>query len=124
MGRTTLREKNMDAIEFWQQVQALLDPEHKHKIFYRVYYDDSGTVLFYTMEDLPGNYLEIDQETFARSDGNLKVIKGKLVKPSVSLSQKLVPSDQGTACHQNNVAIIASSAQAKFWNLKYYDQDS
>lgn len=114
----------MDAIEFWQQVQALLDPEYEPKIFYRVYYDDSGTVLFYTMEDLPGNYLEIDQETFARSDGNLKVIKGKLVKPSVSLSQKLVPSDQGTACHLNNVAIISSGTQAKFWNLKYYDQDS
>lgn len=114
----------MDAIDFWQQVQVLLDPLPEQKIFYRVYYDSTGRVLFYSMEDLPGNYLEIDHETFARSDGNLRVIYGKLVRPSVNVSQKLVPSDQGTACHVNNVAIISNDAQAKFWNLKYYDQDS
>ena len=114
----------MDALDFWQQVQALLDPVQDPRIFYRVYYDHTGCVLFYSMEDLPGNYLEIDQQIFAHSDGNLRVINGKLVKPSIQVSKKLVPSDQGTACHVDNVAIVSNSQPAKLWSLKYYDQDS
>ena len=124
MGGGALCGKNMDYLDFWREVEPLLDPVPSAKVFYRVYFDDQGKVLFYSMEDLPGNYLDIDRETFERADGNLRLKNGKLFKPAQTVSQKLVPSNQGTACHPNNVAIVDKQANSKLWKLKYYDRDS
>jgi hypothetical protein len=46
---------------------------------YRLYYNDDGTPKFYTMEDLPGQYIAVDLETFERGRydivvKNLKVL--------------------------------------------------
>jgi hypothetical protein len=46
--------------EFWD---ILFDVPVTRPIFYRAYYNDQGWVECYTMEDLPGNYIDIDQTT-------------------------------------------------------------
>jgi hypothetical protein len=114
----------MDYLEFWQQVEHLLEPVKHTKTFYRVYYNEHGQVLFYSMEDLPGNYLDIDKDTFARSDPQAKVINGKLVPIRLPNSVKLVPSKQGQACHPENIMVVTQNEPRQLWNLKYYDQDS
>jgi hypothetical protein len=114
----------MDTVDFWQQVAELLEPVPDHETRYRVYYDSTGQVLFYTMEDLPGNYLDIDRETYARADSKARVQNGKLVAAATRVSSKLVPDNQGQPCHPQNVAIVSDSDQNTKWKLKHYDRAS
>ena len=50
----------MTEAEFW----AALAPQEIVAVTYRLYYDDLGYPLFYSMEDLPGKYIDIDQTTY------------------------------------------------------------
>jgi hypothetical protein len=98
--------------------------EQPSPVFYRLYYDEQGYPLFYSMEDLPGNYIDIDQETYAQSSSKVRVVNGKLTKNNRSVTAKLVPSDHGTACDPNNVCIVVSENQPHIkWSLKKNDQN-
>lgn len=113
----------MDYIDFWRQVEPLLDPVDPARIFYRVYYDDNGQVLFYSMQDLPGNYLDIDIEDYRLANGNAVVRNGQLVHPRHVRGCKLAPSLEGTPCHPNSVMIVTNATPHQKWKLKYYESD-
>ena len=101
---------SMTEEEFWK---ILLDVPEPKPIFYRLYYNDDGTPIVYTMEDLPGKYIEIDQPTYARSAVNVKVINGKIVEVVPrQYVQKLTPSDQGTPCHPTNVCVVVNTTDS------------
>lgn len=102
--------------EFWK---ILLDVPPPKPIFYRAYYNNEGWVECYTMEDLPGNYIEIDQQTYTISP-RARVINGKLItiKPT-GLISKLVPSNTGTTCHVNDVCIVVDCETNTKWSLKH-----
>ena len=106
--------------EFWSILAAMPEPQ---PVFFRLYYDNRGHPLFYSMEDLPGNYIEIDVETFRSNDVNVKVRNGKIVKINPRHSSKLVPSESGTACHANDVAVVVTTKENCKWNLKNYESD-
>ena len=103
---------------FWQ---ALAEPvPAPAPIFFRLYYNDRGEPVTYSMEPLPGNYIEIDAETYHRSRSNIRVVNGKLVpvvyKRSVS---KLTPSTAGTPCSVENVSVVIAEDQPHIkWSLK------
>jgi hypothetical protein len=44
--------------------QALPEPA---PVFYRLYHDDEGKPLFYSMADVPGTYIDIDRDTFVKN---------------------------------------------------------
>lgn len=95
-------------------------PNSPAQIFYRLYYDDHGDLLFYSMEDLPGNYIEIDQKAFAASASNVKVINGQLKYLTTTKTKKIVPgNDIGTACHPNDVCVVVDPTQVHVkWSYK------
>jgi hypothetical protein len=71
------------------------------------------------MEDHPGNYIEIDRETFVNSATNVRVVNGKLTIIKHSAVHKLVPGSSGTACHPDDVTIVVNENNSNIkWILK------
>jgi hypothetical protein len=99
----------MNKEEFWSILQAIPEPK---QVFYRLYYDNTGAPIIYSMEDLSGNYIEVDQPTYVLAPFNVKVIDGKLVyiKPVITV-KKLQPSIDGTACNPQDVCIVVDTDQ-------------
>jgi hypothetical protein len=95
--------------EFWSILQATTEFK---PVFYRLYYNDDGTPIIYSMEELSGNYIEVDQQTYVLTPFNVRVVDGKLVyiKPVVTV-KKLQPGDQGTACDPGDVCIVVNENQ-------------
>jgi hypothetical protein len=99
---------DMTEQEFWQILQSAPEPM---PIFYRLYYSDNGTPIIYSMEELPGNYIEVDQETYVLAPFNVRVVNGRLtyIKPVISI-KKLQPNDlSGTACDPRDVCVVVDS---------------
>lgn len=108
----------------WQELLAIHQtlPEPK-QIFYRLYYNESGTPLSYSMEDLPGTYIELDQETFSQGASNIRVRDGKIVELTWKTAARLEPTEhQGTPCHPNDVAVVvAQDLPHQKWNKQTYE---
>ena len=86
---------------------------------YRVYHDDEGVPLFYSMEEKPGKYIEIDQQTFNDPPKYARVIDGKLVELKINPVLKLKPNGQGTPCHTQDVSIVVNESQIHTkWSLE------
>jgi len=107
--------------DFWSILHSMPEP---NPVFYRLYYDDRGLPLFYSMADEPGTYIEIDQATFARSASNVRVRDGKLVEVTWSTTSKLVPGNSGSPCHPDNVAVIVARDQPHTrWSKQTYESN-
>jgi len=91
-------------------------------IFYRLYYNKEGVPLFYSMEDLPGNYLELTQEQYAQGKSNIRVRDGRIVELTWTTSYKLVPGQTGTPCDPRDVAVVSNKDTATHWSKRTYEQ--
>ena len=108
----------MQIDEFWSILHDMPEPK---PVFFRLYHQD-GVPLFYSMEDLPGTYIEIDAETFSRSPMHVRVRDGRLVESIWRTTAKLVPSDTGTACYPDNVAIVVAETEPhQRWSKQTYE---
>jgi len=89
-------------------------------IFFRLYYNERGEPVSYSMDDLPGNYIEIDAETYQRSRFNVRVVNGKLVPVVYKRpTSKLKPDATGTPCSIENVSVVVAEDQPHIkWSLK------
>ena len=95
-------------------------PELK-PVFYRLYYNDNGSLICYSMEDLPGNYIELDVDTYRRSPSNVRVVDGKLKEfQPKGLVTKLKPGGPlGTPCHPADISIVVDQNQPHIkWSLE------
>ena len=106
----------MTEAEFWAALSPLPDPL---PATYRLYHTDTGLPLFYTMEQPPGKYVEIDPETYARAPANVRIVDGKLTYPKIAPELRLHPSDTGTPCHLTSISIVVDEAEPHTkWILK------
>jgi hypothetical protein len=103
--------------EFWSILKDVTEPK---PIFYRLYHNDDGSPIIYSMEVLPGNYIEVDPSTYALAPFNVKVIDGKLtyIKPVITV-KKLQPNDlTGTACDSRDVCVVVDTDQTHIkWTM-------
>ena len=105
--------------DFWSILHNMPKPK---PVFYRLYHDDQGHPLFYSMEDCPGTYIEIDQETFAHNSMNVRVRDGRLIEITWATTTKLVPGNSGSPCHPDNVAVIVAEDQPhQRWSKQTYE---
>jgi hypothetical protein len=108
---------------FWIAFNSQPDIEPP-KIFYRLYYNKLGHPLFYSMEDLPGNYIEIDKDTYHQSARNIRIVNGAIKQIFTSATSKLVPANYGTCCSPDDVCIVVDSAESFIkWGKKNYEPD-
>jgi hypothetical protein len=102
--------------EFWSALAPL--PIQDTPCF-RLYYDDHGFPLFYSMQEEPGNYIEIDQETYINPPKHVQVIDGKLKVLTANPIAKLMPGEQGTSCAIDDVCIVVDESVPHIrWSLK------
>ena len=107
--------------QFWSILHNMPEPL---PVSYRLYHDDQGRPLFYSMETVPGTYIEIDQTTFARGASNVRVRDGKLIEITWATTTKLVPGNSGSPCHPDNVAVIVAEDQPHTkWSKKTYESN-
>ena len=91
--------------EFWANYRW---PDPK-PIFYRLYHDDLGNPVIYTMEDLDGKYIDVTREQYTAADYKIKVIDGKLVpQQREQLIRKLKPASSGVSCHPQDITIVVA----------------
>lgn len=84
---------------------------------FRLYYDESGRVLFYTCEKPEGNYIVIDAITFAEARPDVRVVDGNILKSIANyVLVKFKPSNSGTMCEVDDINII--SDRGVYWDLK------
>ena len=115
-----MTDRPMTEEEFW----AALAPVNPPKIFYRLYYDDRGRPLFYSMEDLPGNYIELDQETYQRAPSHARVRNGVFVEIVTEEIKKLVPGEEGTSCSPQDICIVVDESEPHIkWSIKIDETD-
>lgn len=104
---------------FWQAVADHNWERPEVKLEFRLYYKKDGSVLYYSMEDLPGDYIVVDRFTFDQARFDVRVKDGMIIKQNHPASWKLVPSTQASyACHADDVAIVVPE---KFENKKYWE---
>jgi hypothetical protein len=94
----------MNEEEFWAALAP--EPPPVIRVIYRLYYNDQGFPLFYSQEDLPGNYIDIDHATYVNPPKNVRVIDNKLVVSTISEVSRLRPHERGTPCHPNDVSVV------------------
>lgn len=103
---------------FFDAVSKLQQPNGK--VEYRLYYNsDNGEPLFYSCDNLPGSYIVVDAETYARGQYNIQIKQGKIHQLDKFKYIKLVPGNNGIPTHISNVMIIDPTSELK-WSKKQY----
>lgn len=109
---------------FWKAFNNWV-PEPPKPVFYRLYHNDDGTPICYSMEDLPGKYIELTLEEYRLSPPNVCVVNGhlKVITPA-SVVTKLHPTTKGIPCHPNDVCIVVTDAVPHTnWNTQTNETD-
>jgi hypothetical protein len=110
---TPLSEEEFFSIWQSQVSAAHFEPE------YRLYHNNEGFPLFYSMEPLPGNYIVVDQETYHNGPKHIRVVNGKIVVYKTVFAKKIVPGSTGVSCAVDNVCIVVDEDQPHIkWHLK------
>ena len=103
-----------------QMFQALPEPV---PVIPKLYYDDRGRPIEYTTDTYEGNYIEVDPETFAIRPMCVRVVNGTLQHlPPVIYTHKLKPSDSGTMCHNQDVAVVVKHS-GTYWKRQTYESN-
>jgi hypothetical protein len=109
---------------FWQGLEEFNQQENETvEVEFRLYYNEHGYPLFYTTEKADGEYVIVDQETYARGDyQNIKVNNGYILQRSPTDSVKLVPHDtEGTCCNTNDITLIDDTKTGQYWKIKTHE---
>ena len=105
----------MNEQEFW----AALTPVETKPVLYRLYYDAQGNPLFYSQEDLPGNYVDVTREIYVNPPTHLRVVNNNIVVLDTTSVKRLYPTTGGTPCHPMDISIVVKETEPNItWSLR------
>jgi hypothetical protein len=89
-------------------------------VTYRLYYDERGLPLMYSMENHPGSYIEVTPEQYALASHSVRVVEGRLTWPEPqSTFRKYRPSERGMPCHPKDITIVVGSDRpCRHWSKR------
>lgn len=108
---------------FWQIWNSFSWPDPQ-PVSYRLYYRSDGSADFYTMEDLPGDFIEVTKEVYLAAPYHARVINGQLkIDPVRRTIQQLVPGQiSGTPCDPRDVCVVVADVEAAtYWDLQQHE---
>lgn len=112
----------MNENEFWAILSA--PAIEAPPVIYRLYHDELGQPLFFSMEDLPGNYIELTEQEFNNCPSNVKVVDGKLKIIRAATTTKLAPSDTGFTCDPRDICVVVDESKKHIkWSLQSDNND-
>jgi len=97
---------------FWKAFNEW-QPEPPRPVFYRLYYDEQGRPITWTMEDLPGNYIDVDLALYREQPRHIVVRNGKIIRvdPVYMVPRLRLSTVEGTPCHPADVTVIVDQQQ-------------
>jgi len=100
-----------------------IEPKLPVPFEFRLYYREDGSIITYSCEELEGNYVVIDAETFASGRIDVRVVNGEIeiITPIFSID-KLVEATEGTACAVEDINIPVSNdheGESTKWTMKH-----
>jgi len=105
----------MNEQEFW----AALTISEIKPILYRLYHNEQGLPLFFSQEDLPGNYIDITREEYINPPTHFKVVGSNIVLIETAEVKKLYPGKIGVPCHPSDICIVVNSSKPNIkWSMK------
>jgi hypothetical protein len=105
----------MNEDEFW----AAVTPTEPRPILYRLYYDKQGLPLFFSQEDLVGNYIDITREEYINPPKHFKVVDGNIVLIETAEVKRLYPSETGVSCHPDDISVVVQDSKTNIkWSMK------
>lgn len=108
---------DLTAEDFWKILQE--EPPAPKELFYRLYYDEDGFPICYSMEELPHAFIEVDKDAFGVSDLQVRVVEGKIqaLKSEAGKRLKLRPAKQGICCDPRDICVIVNETDPHTkWN--------
>lgn len=82
---------------------------------YRLYYNKDGTPRFYSMEDVEGDYIAVDQNTYQAGRYDVRIVDGRirsLSENTISRYQVVTEeSDTTVTVHPEDISIIVDKSQ-------------
>jgi hypothetical protein len=113
----------MNDRELAELFNSIIANNQPAELEFRLYYDAEGNPVTYACEELTGDYLVVDKDTYAQGRYDIRIIDGEIVPlHDFVYYSKMIPSESGTACHSDNALIIESGSTA-FWSTKTYTAD-
>lgn len=116
-------EEEFDLEELLNEYSKTIEPVLPIPFETRLYYREDGSIITYTCEELEGNYIVVNAETFASGRIDVRVVNGKIERiiPTFSID-KLVESTEGTACAVEDINIPVSNdhdGESTKWTMKH-----
>jgi hypothetical protein len=82
---------------------------------YRLYYNSDGSPKYYTMEDLEGEYIEVDEQTYHVGRYDVKIVNKKLKSLNENIVSKYTIVKQRTlstvSCDPTDILLVVDISQ-------------
>lgn len=104
-------------------LQILEQAPQTQPVSFRLYHDTDGNPIVYSMEPLPGDYIEVDPATYALSPFNVRVVDGALcyIQPRTVIRKLQPHTPDGTPCHENDVCVVVQDQPHTKWNMTEHE---